>query len=59
MTEFNITHAALFDELERLGIGHVDVRRLTIAALKAKALIDQSARARMPYTGCCAGSCDS
>lgn len=61
MPDFNRTHAALFDELERQGIVHVDVGRLTRAVLMATDLVAAYEGARFPPQPprrCANGACD-
>lgn len=65
MSKFNRTHAALFDELERQGIVHADVGRLTRAVLAATDLVAAYEGDRMPPAlrlepagRCVNGACD-
>lgn len=57
MTDFDRTHAAIFDELERQGAMHVDVARLTVAVLGAKAII-AAQPPHEPFRRCANGACD-
>ena len=56
MTEFNHTHATIFDELIRQCVDGVDIAKLTNAVLTAKALI--AAPGFDAHPRCAAGSCD-
>lgn len=64
MSKFNRTHAALFDELERQGIVHADVGRLTRAVLAATDLVAAYEGDRLsglrhaPAGRCVNGACD-
>ncbi len=49
--EFNTTHAALFDELERQGVFNVDIAKLTHAVVQATVVIGISPPA-LPYKRC-------
>lgn len=51
MSDFSLTHTALFDELERQGVYCVDVGRLTQAVMQAQAIIESHERAA-PYERC-------
>jgi hypothetical protein len=57
MTEFNRTHAAIFDELERQGVGNINIVELTRAVLTANEIIAAAARSE-PYRRCANGACD-
>ncbi|MBX9865128.1 MAG: hypothetical protein K2Y42_20490 [Hyphomicrobium sp.] len=58
MTQFNLVHAALFDELiERQGVHGVDIARLTQAVLTATEIIEANAP-HGPYLRCANGGCD-
>ena len=57
MTEFNFTHAVIFDELSRQGVQGVDIAKLASAMITAKEMI--AAQALQPSNPRCAsGSCD-
>lgn len=59
MTDFDRTHAAIFDELERQGAMHVDVARLTRAVLMATNIVAAYEGDRLqPLTRCANGACD-
>lgn len=63
MSKFERTHAALFDELERQGIVHADVGRLTRAVLAATDLVaaydgDRLPGPRQPPARCANGACE-
>lgn len=61
MDKFHRTHAALFDELERQGIGHVDVGRLTRAVLNATDIVAAAQGDWRPHgrpSRCVNGFCD-
>lgn len=63
MSKFERTHAAIFDELERQGIVHADVGRLTRAVLAATDLVaryegDRLPGLRQPPARCANGACD-
>lgn len=57
MPDFNRTHAAIFDELERQGAMNVDVARLTQAVLGAQNII-AAQPPREPNRRCANGACD-
>jgi len=60
MPDFNRTHAALFDELERQGIQNVDIGRLTRAVLVTTNFIASldGDRFRAQPSRCANGACD-
>jgi hypothetical protein len=58
MSDIHRVHAVLFDELERQGVQCVDIGKLTLAVVEAKAAI-RGQRGSMASTSRCAnGSCD-
>ncbi len=57
MPDFNRTHAAIFDELERQGAMHVDIARLTQAVIGAKDII-AAQPPRESYRRCASGTCE-
>lgn len=58
MNDFHRTHAALFDELERQGILHVDVAKLALAVVGAQQIIAAAQSPRETYQRCANGACD-
>lgn len=61
MSTFHKAHAALFDELERQGIGNVDIGRLTRAVLSATNIVAAYENDRFrtqPPSRCANGFCD-
>lgn len=58
MSDIHQVHAALFDELERQGVQCVDIGRLTLAVVEAKAAIRVQHGSMASSSRCANGVCD-